>query len=55
MSWEENTGKDQNTYIANKFFENLTESKYLGITLTDQNIIPEENKGKLNLDNAYYH
>jgi len=55
MSWKENTGQDKNMYIENKFFENVTESKYLGMTLTDQNCMPEENKGKLNLDNAYRH
>jgi len=55
MSWEENTGQDQNMYTENKFFENVTESKYLWMTLTDHNCMPEEIKSKLNLGNAYYH
>jgi hypothetical protein len=32
----------------NKFFENMTESKYLGTTLTDHNYMPDEFEGKLN-------
>jgi hypothetical protein len=55
MSWQENTGQDQNIYVENKLFENVTESKYLELTLRDHNCMPEEIKGKLNLDNAYYH
>jgi hypothetical protein len=53
MSCEENTRKDENMYVENKFFENVTDSKYLGMTLTDHNCMPEEIKGKLNLGNAY--
>jgi hypothetical protein len=55
MSWQENTKQDQNIYVENKFFENVTESKYLEMTLRDQNCMPEEIKGKLKLGNAYHH
>jgi hypothetical protein len=32
--------------IANRSFENMANFKYLGITLTDQNMINEEIKGR---------
>jgi len=41
VSCEENTGQDKNTYVENKFVENVAESKYLGVTLTDHNCMPE--------------
>jgi hypothetical protein len=45
MSWEENTGQNQNMSVDSKFFENVTEPKYLMMTLTDQNCKREEIKG----------
>jgi len=41
-TWEENKGQDQNFYVENKLFENVTESIYLGMTPTDHNCMPEE-------------
>jgi hypothetical protein len=36
-------------------FENVSQFKYLGTTLTTQNLIQEEIKGRLNSGNACYH
>jgi hypothetical protein len=40
--------------IANRSFENMAEVKYLGIIVTDRNLIQEEIKKRLNLGNADY-
>jgi hypothetical protein len=41
--------------IANRSFEHLSQFKYLGATVTNQNLIQEEIKRKLNSGNACYH
>jgi hypothetical protein len=41
--------------IANRSYEDVTEFKYFGTTLTDQNCMHEEIKSRLNLGNACYH
>jgi hypothetical protein len=46
---------DQNRDIANRSFENVSQFKYLGTTVTNQNLIQEEIKRRLNSGNACYH
>jgi hypothetical protein len=41
--------------IANRRFENVSQFKYLRTTVTDQNLIEEEFKRRLNSGNACYH
>jgi hypothetical protein len=53
--------RDQNAFqiwdkeIANRWFENVSQFKYLGTTVTDQNLIQEELKRRLSSGNACYH
>jgi hypothetical protein len=48
-------GQKHSIKIANRSFEGVAKFKYLGTTLTDQNCMQEEIKGRLNLRNACYH
>jgi hypothetical protein len=47
--------KSRNIKIANRSFENVSQFKYLGTTVTNQNLIQEEIKRILNSGNAFYH
>jgi hypothetical protein len=55
ISLSQKTGKKHSIKIANRSFEDVARSKYLGTTLTDQNCMHEEIKSRLNSGNACYH
>jgi flagellar hook protein FlgE len=55
MSRHLNSGQNQNIRIAIESFEKVAKFKYLGTTLTIQNDIHDEIKGRLNSGNACYH
>jgi hypothetical protein len=55
LSHHQNSGQNYDMKIANRSFENVTHLRYLGMTVTNQNLIQEENKRRLNLGNTCYH
>jgi hypothetical protein len=55
LSHHQNVGQNRNIKIANRSFGNVSQFKYLGATVTNQNFIQEEIKRRLNSDNACYH
>jgi hypothetical protein len=55
LSRHQNVGLDRDIKIANRSFENVLQFKYLGTTVTNQNLIQEETKTRLNSGNACYH
>jgi hypothetical protein len=52
LSCHQNTGQNHDIKIANRSYENLAQFKYFGVTVTNQNLIQEEIKRRLNLGNA---
>jgi hypothetical protein len=50
-----NAGQNQEIKIGNRSFENVSQFRYLGTTVTNQNLIQEEIKKRLNSGNAFYH
>jgi ribosomal protein S2 len=46
------SGQKHDIKKANRSFEGVAKSRYLGTTLTDRNCIQEEIKGRLNSGNA---
>jgi hypothetical protein len=50
-----NAGKDHDIKIVNRSFENVSQFKYLGTTVINQNFIQDEIKRRLNSGNACYH
>jgi hypothetical protein len=50
----QNAGQNHNIKIANRSFENVNRLKYLGMTVTNLNLIQEEIKRRLNSGNASY-
>jgi hypothetical protein len=54
VSRDQNAGQNQEIKIGNRSFENVSQFKYVGTTVTNQNLIQEEIKRKLNSGNACY-
>jgi hypothetical protein len=50
----QNVGQNRDIKIANRSFGNVSQFKYLGMTVTNQNLIQEEIE-RLNSGNACYH
>jgi hypothetical protein len=55
LSRHQNVNQNRDIKIANRSFENVSQFKYLGTTVTSQNFIQEEIKRRLNSGNACYH
>jgi hypothetical protein len=55
VSNHHNRGKNQDINIANISSENVSQFRYLGMTVTNLNFIQEGIKRRLNFDNVYYH
>jgi hypothetical protein len=55
LSRRQNVGKNWDIKIANRSFENVSQFKYLGTKVTNQNLIQEEMKRRWNSGNACYH
>jgi hypothetical protein len=55
MCYHQNAGQNQDIKIANRLFENVSQFKYLGMAVTNQNLIQEEIKSRLSSCNACYH
>jgi hypothetical protein len=54
-SRHQDVGQNRDIKIANTTFENVTQFKCLGTTVTNQNLIQEDIKRRLNSGNACYH
>jgi hypothetical protein len=55
LSRHQNVGQNWDIKIASRSFENVSQFKNLGTTVTNQNLIQEEIKRRLNSGNACYH
>jgi hypothetical protein len=55
LSRHQNVGQNRDIRIANRSFENVSQFKYLGTTITNENMIRDEIKRRLNSGNACYH
>jgi hypothetical protein len=55
LSGHQNTGQNDDIKPANRCFENVAQFRYLGTTVTNQNLIQEEVKRRLNSGNACSH
>jgi ribosomal protein S2 len=54
LSRHQNAGQNYNIKISNRSFENVAQFRYLGTTVTNQNLIQKEIKRRLNSGNACY-
>jgi hypothetical protein len=55
LSCHQNAGQNHNITIANRSLENVVQFKFLGTTVTNQILIHDKIKSKLNSGNACYH
>jgi hypothetical protein len=55
LSCNQNAGQSWDIKEANRPFANLSQFKYLRMTVTNQNLIQEEIKRRFNSGNACYH
>jgi ribosomal protein S2 len=55
LSRYQHAGQNQDIKIGNRSFENVAQFRYLGTTITNQNLIQEEIKRRLSSSNACYH
>jgi hypothetical protein len=55
LSRHQNIGQNRDIKISSRSFENMSQFKYLGTTVTNQNFIQEKMKRRLNSVNACYH
>jgi hypothetical protein len=55
VSRDQNAGQNREIKIGNRSFKNVSQFKYLGTTVTHQNLIQYEIKRRLNSDNACCH
>jgi hypothetical protein len=55
VSRDQNAGQNREIKRVNRSFENVSQFKYLGTTVTNQNLIQEEIKRRWNSGNACYH
>jgi sorting nexin-29 len=55
LSHQHNVSQNRDIKRANRSFENVSQFKYLGTTVTNENMIQEEFKRRLNSGNACYH
>jgi hypothetical protein len=55
VSRDQNAGQNLEIKIGNRSFENMSQFKYLGTTVTNQNLIQEEIKRRLKSGTTWYH
>jgi DNA-directed RNA polymerase subunit E'/Rpb7 len=55
MSCHQNAGQNLHVKVAKRSFENVAQSKYLGMPVTIQNFIDKEIERIMKSDNARYH
>jgi hypothetical protein len=55
LSRHQTAGQNRDIKRANRSFENVSQFKYLGTTVINQNLIQEEIKRRLNYGNVCYH
>jgi hypothetical protein len=54
LSRRQNAGQNHDLKMGNRCFENVAQFRYLGTTITNENLIQEEIKRSLNSANACY-